>query len=330
MTETRPVPATAAANRLPVDQLSFRSAQAALAAFPTQTTPAAATEQLLPAPGHVAQPSSRFAVPAGDTAEPTGRAVRRAGVRSLTFERTVARGLVHRASVAEVFITDAVEEAPDTFLVGAQWPRAHGFYRHDRAGRHDPMIAIESVRQAGLFLAHVFYGVPQGAQFIFTELSYRLLDAAALTAGSAPAQAVLRVSVAPGGLRRGVPTALDLDVVIEIDGRPLARLGGGLRCIPRATYEVLRRRVLKADPVRVGPEDPQRPELGLATSCPGLADRSRCDVVLAGPEGGTPAADGSSSFALRVDVTHPVLFDHPLDHVPGMLQIEAVRQAAYA
>jgi 2-oxo-3-(phosphooxy)propyl 3-oxoalkanoate synthase len=28
-----------------------------------------------------------------------------------------------------------------------------------------------------------------------------------------------------------------------------------------------------------------------------------------------------------VDTSHPTLFDHPLDHVPGMLSIEAVRQA---
>lgn len=33
---------------------------------------------------------------------------------------------------------------------------------------------------------------------------------------------------------------------------------------------------------------------------------------------------------MRVDVTHPVLFDHPVDHIPGMLLLEAARQAAHA
>ena len=28
-----------------------------------------------------------------------------------------------------------------------------------------------------------------------------------------------------------------------------------------------------------------------------------------------------------VDLSHPTMFDHPLDHVPGMLQMEVVRQA---
>ena len=33
-------------------------------------------------------------------------------------------------------------------------------------------------------------------------------------------------------------------------------------------------------------------------------------------------------LVLAVDVTHPVHFDHPLDHIPGMLLLEAARQAA--
>lgn len=33
---------------------------------------------------------------------------------------------------------------------------------------------------------------------------------------------------------------------------------------------------------------------------------------------------------MRIDDTHPVLFDHPCDHIPGMLLLEALRQAACA
>ncbi|MDX6330113.1 MAG: 2-oxo-3-(phosphooxy)propyl 3-oxoalkanoate synthase, partial [Streptomycetaceae bacterium] len=49
-------------------------------------------------------------------------------------------------------------------------------------------------------------------------------------------------------------------------------------------------------------------------------DRPR-DVVLSAT--GTPDV-----WQLRVDPTHPVLFDHAVDHVPGMLIVEAIRQAA--
>ncbi|WP_281275492.1 AfsA-related hotdog domain-containing protein [Saccharothrix australiensis] len=35
----------------------------------------------------------------------------------------------------------------------------------------------------------------------------------------------------------------------------------------------------------------------------------------------------SDSWLPRVDRRHPVLFDHPVDHVPGMALQEAGRQA---
>jgi hypothetical protein len=35
-------------------------------------------------------------------------------------------------------------------------------------------------------------------------------------------------------------------------------------------------------------------------------------------------------WQLRVDTAHPALFDHPLDHVPGMMLLEAARQATVA
>jgi hypothetical protein len=46
------------------------------------------------------------------------------------------------------------------------------------------------------------------------------------------------------------------------------------------------------------------------------------NVVIAQPR------DGRARLVVATD--HPVLFDHELDHVPGMLQLEAVRQFATA
>lgn len=49
------------------------------------------------------------------------------------------------------------------------------------------------------------------------------------------------------------------------------------------------------------------------------------DVVLSPVAGGRPGR-----WMLRVDPAHPVLFDHAVDHAPGMLLLEAARQAAHA
>ncbi|WP_405881714.1 AfsA-related hotdog domain-containing protein [Streptomyces sp. NBC_00169] len=36
------------------------------------------------------------------------------------------------------------------------------------------------------------------------------------------------------------------------------------------------------------------------------------------------------TWQLRTDTRHPVLFDHPVDHIPGMVLLEAARQATTA
>ncbi|WP_280409454.1 AfsA-related hotdog domain-containing protein [Nocardia brasiliensis] len=45
---------------------------------------------------------------------------------------------------------------------------------------------------------------------------------------------------------------------------------------------------------------------------------------------GSRATAGGMSFRLAFDPAHPFFFDHPMDHVPGMLLLEAARQAALA
>lgn len=52
--------------------------------------------------------------------------------------------------------------------------------------------------------------------------------------------------------------------------------------------------------------------------------RDRATDVVLSPTGRHDA------WLLRNDTTHPILFDHPVDHSPGMLLLEAARQAARA
>ncbi|MGW3647934.1 AfsA-related hotdog domain-containing protein [Streptomyces sp. NPDC000878] len=53
------------------------------------------------------------------------------------------------------------------------------------------------------------------------------------------------------------------------------------------------------------------------------------NVLLAAPTR-TGENRWANRWELRVDTGHPILFDHLVDHVPGMLLIEAARQAARA
>ncbi|MGW7447323.1 ScbA/BarX family gamma-butyrolactone biosynthesis protein [Kitasatospora sp. NPDC054795] len=228
-------------------------------------------------------------------------------------DRTVSRHLVHRASVSEVFLTGWQATGPYDFLLGAQWPRLHGFYRLPGDRYHDPVLLAETIRQTGLLIGHAGFGVPRGHQFVMEDLSYALhepgLPGLAVTAG--PASLMLTVGCEDVRMRHGELVSLRVRVDVTRDGRPIGRGSGRLRVLSPASYARLR-----------GPARRTAPPLLPAPAAPELVGRAQPADVVLGP---TLAPD---TWLLRADATHPVLFDHELDHVPGMLVLEAARQAA--
>ncbi|MBO1414599.1 ScbA/BarX family gamma-butyrolactone biosynthesis protein [Streptomyces sp. FH025] len=229
-------------------------------------------------------------------------------------DRTVSRHLVHRASVSEVFLTGWQATGPYDFLIGAQWPRLHGFYRLPGDRYHDPVLMAETVRQAGLLIGHAGFGVPRDHHFVMEELGYALgetgLPGLAVTAG--PASLMLTVGCEDVRMRHGRLASLRVHAEVTRDGRRIGRGTGQLRVATPASYERLR------GPGRQAVAPPRPP----APDDPGLVGRAQpADVVL------SPTLR-PDTWLLRTDVEHPVLFDHELDHVPGMLVLEAARQAA--
>jgi hypothetical protein len=222
--------------------------------------------------------------------------------QGLSFEATLPRGLVHRRFVADVLLTDGRRESDESFTVGAQWPRTHVFYRQE-AGAVDSAVVAETLRQATIYLAHQFFGVPFDSHLVMSGMRFTL-DGRPLTVGLAPVEVVLHVSI--DGVRRGSTglTAMKTSVAFWHGNRVIARGEGDLTVLSAKVYARVRAATAFAD---VG----QRP---VAVRAPGP------DRVLATGMVGV--------WRLLVDLTDPVFFDHPIDHVPGMLIVEAVRQIA--
>jgi 2-oxo-3-(phosphooxy)propyl 3-oxoalkanoate synthase len=61
---------------------------------------------------------------------------------------------------------------------------------------------------------------------------------------------------------------------------------------------------------------------------PQIVGRTRRENVVIGDP--VPLGGGAASAPIVVDVGHPTIFDHPLDHLPGGLIIEACRQLSLA
>ncbi|WP_327253964.1 ScbA/BarX family gamma-butyrolactone biosynthesis protein [Streptomyces sp. NBC_01244] len=226
---------------------------------------------------------------------------------------TVPRALVHRAAVAEVFLTGMCRPAEDRFHIRAQWPRGHSFFTPIAGTHYDPMLIAETIRQVGAYVAHETFGVPLGHQFLLWSLEYSTVPEH-LVIGNAPASLDLTVTC-PEIQRRGSRlTGLVYEVVVRQEDRVVATGKVGYTVTSPAVYQRLRAEQLANRPVSALPPAPLAPAQ--------VGRLSPFDVVLAGSRPGV--------WELRYDTRHPVLFDHASDHLPGMVLLEAARQAALA
>ncbi|MEV8020735.1 ScbA/BarX family gamma-butyrolactone biosynthesis protein [Streptomyces sp. NPDC086554] len=224
----------------------------------------------------------------------------------------VPNELVHKHQASEVLLTGWRRTAQDSFTVTARWPTDHAFYavRHTL---HDPLLLTETVRQIFPLLSHVAYDVPLGHHLVWDTYDYSLTRDA-LHAEYLPASLDLHVTCLEEVRRGPRVAALTLRIDAVRGGLPLATSHTRFTVQSPAIYRRL----------RAGHGETQlEPVLPLPSPVPpSRLGRTSCRDVVLSP------SEAPDRWQLRVDNRHPILFDHPLDHVPGMLLLEAARQAA--
>ncbi|WP_369393201.1 ScbA/BarX family gamma-butyrolactone biosynthesis protein [Streptomyces sp. CG1] len=232
------------------------------------------------------------------------------------------RSHVHKYNADEVLLTAWQQTGPDSFLIRARWPGNHPFYTTGAAGI-DPLLFSEIVRQCLPMLSHAAYEVPLGHHLLWETYDYSLtagLPADRTPPGprAAPREIALYArctDVTRRGARAGAATvhvrALLGDSLIGTATTRFTIQSPAVYRRLRAEYadtaHALERRLLPPAPLSAREAGRERPH----------------DVVLS-------PTDILGRHQLRVDTGHPFLFDHPVDHVPGILLLDAARQAAHA
>lgn len=232
--------------------------------------------------------------------------------RPIDFQQTIPRSLVHRAAVSEVFVTDLNILGPGRFELGAQWPRRHGFFGPRTPASHDPLLYTETCRQAAMLLAHRAYGVPLGYNFLSDHKAYEV-DEAGLATDTRPVNVVLQVSAHDVQYRGKQVGGMRYEFDVFRDGTHVGTASERWRCVSSAVYRRLRGEHFAATPFQV---------TVLPTVEPAEVGRNHAQDVL------VAATSETGVWALQFDPDHAVLFDHTVDHVPGMVMVEAARQAA--
>ncbi|MER5312999.1 ScbA/BarX family gamma-butyrolactone biosynthesis protein [Streptomyces sp. NPDC002773] len=219
---------------------------------------------------------------------------------------------VHRADPADIIPTAWTQLGENRFSVSARWPAAHPFFSPVAGDRHDPVLVAETIRQSTMLIAHAEFGVPVDAQFVMWGLSYDA-DPEALTVDGLSSDVHVDVICSDLNSRGGRLRDIRTTLVLTRDGRYLGTGKAQARCTSAMAY----RRVRGERMAALGRPVPLIPEVA-----PHRVGREDAKDVVLGP--GTRPGE----WQLRIDTTHSTLFRRPNDHVPGMVLLEAARQAA--
>lgn len=160
-----------------------------------------------------------------------------------------------------------------------------------------PALVLEASRQAGIAISHLFLDVPLDRQYLLDQLSLRWVNGLIAVSASTPVEAVLDVRVTASSKRRNQTHALSFAGSWFIDGCEVAQAAAEMRCVSPWAFRALRR-----TPARTT----------------GRFDRPN----------GAVRRDGDSKVVVDWHPFDPMLFDHPVDHVPGMALIDAGLAAA--
>lgn len=241
----------------------------------------------------------------------------------LAYESTVPRHMVHRAAVSEVFLTGGLPCSDLHFQCSAQLPRAHRYFSdHTHPQSHyDMLLLLEVFRQASIYIAHAFLNVSMQDKFIYLDSDTRLLQRSALLMRDCPATALVDVKVVDEYVRNGVRAGVTLDMSLLIQGEAAAHKRMGIRWMDEASWKRMRAKAMHKVIVNADPQI-QRP----APAQPSLVGRAYAGNVVVGAH--IQEQDGALTVPVIVDQGNAGIFDHPLDHIPGMLLLEAFRQTA--
>lgn len=246
------------------------------------------------------------------------------GVADLTFDQPLPRGVVHKTGIGEVFLTDSVQLSPDRFAMAGELPRSHAFLSdHAGAPRGGALMAgIELMRQTLYVLAHRHLGVAESDKYVLRGFTSSLTRAGADLAFRDPLPVVLHLRIADAFTRGDVVCGARVEVeLVAVDGPPLAQFGASYSWMDPDRWAALRAAASgRTDPAAL----PAGRAAGLVEPA-AVGRRDPANVVLAEPSLG---ADGTFSAVVRSDPFHAPLYDHPGDHVSGMVLAEGWRQLA--
>ena len=232
------------------------------------------------------------------------------------YAQSAEKHLVHKAFNGEVFLTDSHRIDESTFEIAAFLPRAHTYYNDTQdSTRHDVSTLLEVFRQCSILVAHKFYGVALNSKFIFDSADFKVLHNEILENSPQSYQSIIKITILQVKHKRGNNYGLLLDMQLFIGSKKYATKIMDMSWFAPEIYEKLRGKVANEN---YTPLDNHQ------ISSKSLGRNATTNIVI------TQFLQESQYFQTTIipNQAHPAFFDHPLDHIPASLLIEASRQSS--
>ncbi|MFF7365050.1 ScbA/BarX family gamma-butyrolactone biosynthesis protein [Streptomyces sp. NPDC008125] len=210
----------------------------------------------------------------------------------------------HRVQPDDVLIRGYRRLAENTYALDIDWAGRHVFFEPALGSVHHHMLIAQTLRQIGLSLAHTEFEISSAHQFLMSGMSYSVDPRRSTDLSPIRAEAVCTWTG-----RNGIRIA----IALEQHGSVFVRSESGFSWVSDRVYRRLRGAHLTGRP-GVMPAPVGAPPVG----------RRAADEVVLGASG------RAHHWELIADTGNPALMDHPVDHVPGLVVMEASQQAAHA
>jgi hypothetical protein len=227
-------------------------------------------------------------------------------------EPETIRTLVHKRFPENVLLTGIRACADDHFVCTGRIPTAHPLFNDaPRVPQHDMLFYTELSRQASIALTHAYFNASLEDVFIFEGSAAALTNAAGRVSPTAET-VELDIKVTETVRRRNTVSRAVADYAASIGGDLVFAGTGTWNIQPAALFRRLRRGTVER------------------SSVPAVQGAARGDSTSAGNVviSALERRGDAVSTSLIVDCTHRYFFDHPCDHVPGMLLLDGCAQMA--
>ncbi|MDF6020128.1 ScbA/BarX family gamma-butyrolactone biosynthesis protein [Streptomyces sp. JH34] len=220
----------------------------------------------------------------------------------------IRKEYVHLGRSDMVLLTSWWRREDGEFSLSARWPAPAAGLAYDHR------MLTQTVRQSGLTIAHAAYGAPLSDHTVLSYFDFTVTPGFEVPPDT-PCDLTVEVTVKNAKERGRKVSSLDMEFRILQGGSLVARADSEFGWLSTRVYRRLRGEHFTVDwnawPLPA-PVDPRT-----------VGRNAPVDVVLS-------AGDGPRHWQLRNDVENAVLYDHPVDHVPGLALMEAAQQAANA